>query len=485
MAIPILNEGKLDVRVEGSGGNNEIINRTISSVGAMVSEENLPTGNGGTEDNGNTEEMEVHTNDEKESGGDGIGVQHAEDSDFQKDLTKATGSGTRRNKRYRNGKLKPKKLSAMRLASTELKRTQGPEKALGRVLPWASWQEWLHMKDLLASNDYVAARALLSIFNLHRRSTVPVTVSSSVELVSLLNSHPESPVSSHNKRLALAMAITRFVNGITDFLQPRDLNLRTRTVATVAARLQIPPLLVEIRHHASHIQLPPLPALDAGARQALHWLDVFYWQVQYNHLREQSLLPNDKTGEMEHLRSIFAHKSFSKLHSSSRLPRVRKKSMKRFEPFGAAGKIVLDELVQCIRDWPPVVEQTIQAKSVVGRHESPYGIWSECENPDDWVQMPIGLMPGQTVVPTIPLDVLSDRKVDFHENYLAADCGDSCDSCDDIEIGDAVRNAQPLGIEVSRQQGKHRAELLAREKLAFANQVRALQARIDRECGWN
>lgn len=465
------------VRAESSDVINDVINGMKSTVDAMVSEENLPTENAATEDHGNAEG--------NESGGDDADVQNAEDSESRKDPTKVTGSGRSRKKRYRNGNPKPKKLSALRLASTELKRTQGPEKPFGRVLPWASWQEWLHLKDLLASNNHVAARALLSIFNLHRRSTVPVTVSSSVEFVSLLNSNHESPVSSHNKRLALAMAITRFVNGMTDFFQPRDLNLRTRTVATIATRLQMPPFLVEIRHQATHVQLPPLPALEAGARQALHWLDVFYWQVQYNHLSERLLLPNDKSREMEHLRSTFAHKSFSKLRSSGKLPQVRKKSMKRFEPLGAAGEAVLDELVQCIRDWPPVVEQSIQAKSVVGRHESSYGIWSECENPDDWLKMPIGLMPGQTIVPTIPLDVLCDQKAGFHENYLAMDSGDSCDSCDDIETDDAVRNAKPLGIEVSRQQGKHRTELLAREKSAFARQVETLQARVDRDCGWN
>lgn len=459
--------------------NNELDDSVRNNEGSKFAEAGKNEGDFATGEN-----SDIGLGDRKKRGRDESETGDPQDVNAPKNTGTPTEPNPKRSKRLKNAKLKPKQRNAMRLAGTELSRSQGSGNVLGRLLPWASWQDWLHLKHLLSANNYVAARALLSIFNLHRRSAVPVAVSSSVELVSLLNSQNESAVSSHNKRLGLAMAIIRFVNGMTDFLQPRDLTFQTRTVATVANRLHLPPLLVEIRHHASHNQLPPLPALEEGARQALHWLDVFYWQLQYNNLYEQSLLSKDYTQDMKRLGSIFAHKSYGKHHALSRSNRLAKGNTKPTESRGAAGKGVLDSLMRCVQNWPPLVEQTVQAKSVIGRHEAPYGIWSECENRDDWIQMPIGLMPGQDVVPPIPLDLLSDSKAPLSENTPVVDDGDSCDSCDDIEIDDVVvPNAKPLGTKVSLLQGQRRARLLERERSLVADQVEMLQARVDRDCG--
>ena len=46
-------------------------------------------------------------------------------------------------------------------------------------------------------------------------------------------------------------------------------------------------MLVDVRHEASHNELPTLPLLRLAAQQALAWLRAAYWQRQSNHLQHQ------------------------------------------------------------------------------------------------------------------------------------------------------------------------------------------------------
>ena len=43
-------------------------------------------------------------------------------------------------------------------------------------------------------------------------------------------------------------------------------------------------MLIDIRHEASHNELPALPLLKTAAKQALAWLQTSYWQLQADHL---------------------------------------------------------------------------------------------------------------------------------------------------------------------------------------------------------
>lgn len=66
----------------------------------------------------------------------------------------------------------------------------------------------------------------------------------------------------------------RLVNGIADSQQ------RGRVAASVAALSSaagLPPLLVDIRHDATHGELPSLAQLRAGGRLAGEWLRACYW----------------------------------------------------------------------------------------------------------------------------------------------------------------------------------------------------------------
>ena len=58
-----------------------------------------------------------------------------------------------------------------------------------------------------------------------------------------------------------------------------------RSVAAVAAELGLPRLLVDVRHEATHNDLPGLPLLRVAAELATAWLREHYWAAQRRHLR--------------------------------------------------------------------------------------------------------------------------------------------------------------------------------------------------------
>ena len=77
-------------------------------------------------------------------------------------------------------------------------------------------------------------------------------------------------------RLAYAGAIIRAVNGLVDTLQ------QSRTVAMsisqLSVQLGLPNWLVDIRHEATHNQLPTLPVLRMGATMLLDYFRAAYWR---------------------------------------------------------------------------------------------------------------------------------------------------------------------------------------------------------------
>lgn len=65
-------------------------------------------------------------------------------------------------------------------------------------------------------------------------------------------------------RQSYATAIIRLVNGLVD---PLQLGAYARSIASIAQQLNLPPWLVELRHAATHEELPSLDVLREAARQ--------------------------------------------------------------------------------------------------------------------------------------------------------------------------------------------------------------------------
>jgi len=76
-------------------------------------------------------------------------------------------------------------------------------------------------------------------------------------------------------RLSLSCAILRTINGLADTLQQQ--RSTACSVAMLCQELGVPSWLVDIRHEATHNQLPPLPTLRLAAVSLLQYFASVYW----------------------------------------------------------------------------------------------------------------------------------------------------------------------------------------------------------------
>ncbi|EIW64980.1 Las1-domain-containing protein [Trametes versicolor FP-101664 SS1] len=70
-------------------------------------------------------------------------------------------------------------------------------------------------------------------------------------------------------RMSYAAAIIRLVNGLVD---PLQLGAYARSIASIAQQLGLPAWFVELRHAATHEDLPSLEVLRDAARESMTWL---------------------------------------------------------------------------------------------------------------------------------------------------------------------------------------------------------------------
>jgi hypothetical protein len=71
--------------------------------------------------------------------------------------------------------------------------------------------------------------------------------------------------------------LLRLVNGILD---PQQAKQHAQSIASLAKQVNMPRILVDLRHEATHQQLPSLPLLQYASLAALEWLQRHYWAAQ-------------------------------------------------------------------------------------------------------------------------------------------------------------------------------------------------------------
>lgn len=143
-----------------------------------------------------------------------------------------------------------------------------------RRVPYASLNQLQHIHALIQSDPQLAI-SHLALLAVHSPSSIPTSLSLTHALLSAL-----SPCSSpQTHRLALSSALVRFINSLIDPLQQ---GLYARPLALLARDLGLPGWLVELRHAATHDDLPSLSLLLEGAREALTYLDKAYWLPTLN-----------------------------------------------------------------------------------------------------------------------------------------------------------------------------------------------------------
>ncbi|KII86378.1 hypothetical protein PLICRDRAFT_287605 [Plicaturopsis crispa FD-325 SS-3] len=145
---------------------------------------------------------------------------------------------------------------------------------LPRRVPWASIGEldqvcaWIYADE----NDLDAKRLAVNRLSAWRAITsLPHALESTLALLSaiLQDSASQNSTSFLSLRQSYATALIRLVNGLVD---PLQLGAYARPIAALAAQLGLPPWLVELRHAATHEDLPSLELLREAARESMAWL---------------------------------------------------------------------------------------------------------------------------------------------------------------------------------------------------------------------
>ncbi|CAJ2507816.1 Uu.00g090020.m01.CDS01 [Anthostomella pinea] len=81
--------------------------------------------------------------------------------------------------------------------------------------------------------------------------------------------------SAYALRAAYSAAFSRFVTGLLDSQQDKQ---RKLSMYALAKTIGLPATFVELRHQATHEQLPSLSKLRSAARKALAWIWDYYWK---------------------------------------------------------------------------------------------------------------------------------------------------------------------------------------------------------------
>ncbi|CAJ1366233.1 unnamed protein product [Effrenium voratum] len=176
--------------------------------------------------------------------------------------------------------------------------------AMSKVAPWSSWAEFHGVYSQLTSvepRERAAGVKRVETWT-RTRSRLPVAVDVTASFVEImlndayLNSDTCHPRSDHELRLMYAMAVVRLVNGIVDVAQTKR-----STILERAHGLEWPQIFVDLRHDASHQNLPPLPVLRLAAQEAVWLLVERFWRPQLHQIEERA--GTTSSGRLERTRS--------------------------------------------------------------------------------------------------------------------------------------------------------------------------------------
>lgn len=159
-------------------------------------------------------------------------------------------------------------------------------------VPWISWGEWCSVyRALCAPNTATKQWAIDRITSWEIRGKVPTSVACTAHILACglhYDDHSFTRNSANlsnetiSDRLSISMAIIRLVNGLIDPLQTKA---KAMSVNGLAMKLGLPRVLVDLRHEATHTNLPTLGMLLKARALAIDWLHQNYWFPQYKRLQ--------------------------------------------------------------------------------------------------------------------------------------------------------------------------------------------------------
>ncbi|KAJ1843314.1 rRNA-processing protein las1, partial [Coemansia sp. RSA 2703] len=192
-----------------------------------------------------------------------------------------------------------------------------------RIVAWTSAEEYLSVAEYLYSTNINERKHGVAIVKAWRsRARIPVAIEATASLVEMTVADEESKgVTTNHLRHLYSMAMIRFVNTIVDLEQKGTF---AQSVVSLAGKIGMPAWFVELRHAATHEQLPSLSVLQSACQQALGWLSDYYWNKQTRSL------PSDT---QMHIRNALA--AYLQAHDSPSQQGNRKPNKKNTSEYAA------------------------------------------------------------------------------------------------------------------------------------------------------
>ncbi|KAL8392797.1 hypothetical protein RB595_002832 [Gaeumannomyces hyphopodioides] len=145
--------------------------------------------------------------------------------------------------------------------------------SLGRQRPHPAGDS-SHARSSACARTEGQRRAVSRVSMWMQRGGCPHLVESTAMLVDAILAD-EASGGSYAVRGAYSTAFGRFVTGLLDSHQDRSHKM---SMYSVAKTIGLPATFVELRHQATHEQLPSLTRLRAGAAAGLDWIWEYYWK---------------------------------------------------------------------------------------------------------------------------------------------------------------------------------------------------------------
>ncbi|KAL2075660.1 hypothetical protein VTL71DRAFT_603 [Oculimacula yallundae] len=149
------------------------------------------------------------------------------------------------------------------------------------ITPWRNASELLSVRENLywaltdtgkkGRDERRHAVAKVSVW-MQRGNCPHLVESTAILTAAILNDVPGN--ATYCVRAAYAAAFCRFVTGLLDGHQTKN---RKLSMYSIAKTIGLPATYVELRHQATHEELPSLSKLRTATQKALHWIWDYYW----------------------------------------------------------------------------------------------------------------------------------------------------------------------------------------------------------------
>ncbi|KAI0271574.1 Las1-like-domain-containing protein [Gloeopeniophorella convolvens] len=156
---------------------------------------------------------------------------------------------------------------------------------LPRRVPWATLAEldqlcsWVYSED---ANDRTKSLAIDRLAAWKFMTPLPHALESLLSILVAVHQDAVAELGSSSSlslRQSYATAVIRLVNGLVDPLQA---GTYARSILSIAAQIGLPAWLVELRHAATHEDLPSLKLLRDASKESLNWLLHNYFLLTLN-----------------------------------------------------------------------------------------------------------------------------------------------------------------------------------------------------------